>query len=50
MNLRVAIFKYQKVKRDAEVEGRYMTTLSLIHEMKAEGKVEGIEQGGDIAH
>ena len=37
--------RVQKVKRDAEVEGRYMTTLSLMNEMKADWRAEGIAEG-----
>lgn len=37
--------RVQKVKWDVEVEGRYMTTLSLLNEMKADWRAEAIVEG-----
>lgn len=43
--IRQILNRVQKVKRDAEVEGRYMTTLSWLNEMKADWRAEAIEEG-----
>lgn len=43
--IRQILSRVQKVKRDAEVEGRYMTTLSWLNEMKADWRAEAIAEG-----
>lgn len=43
--IRQILSRVQKVKRDVEVEGHYMTTLSWLNEMKADWRAEAIAEG-----